>query len=692
VKCLHALCIGTLTLLATLEASASYYVAPNGNDAWSGTLPEPNAGKTDGPLASITRARDIIRTTKSTAGLREPITVLLRGGRYALSEPLVLTPRDSGTSQCPITYAAYPGEKPMLSGGRAIVGWQPAEKGLWKVELPEVKAGKWYFTQLWVNNERRARPRAPKDGLFAVVDGAQPQTRAIRYKPGDFRETWANRDDIEVVVLQFWTEARLHIANVDAASRTLTFTGGCWRPLTWSTGYYVENVLEALGEPGQWYLDRKTGVLYYKSLPGENMAKAEVIAPVTQQIVRLEGNAEPSQCVEHIVFRGLSFAHAAWKLPPKGLAYPQAEVPVGAAIFAQWTHGCAIENCEIAHADSWGIELGRGCKRCRLVGNSLHDLGAGGIKVGEPCTHDFKDSPEPQDFLYYPSRTYLTDADESLGHTVSDNVLTDGAKTYFGAPAIWVGQSSKNTIAHNEISGSWDFGISVGWHWDHTPPNRTRDNLIEYNHVHHVGGLFDSYSIYMLGIQPGTVVRNNLVHHGTGFGITFDAATSAVLVENNVVHHQKGGALCFNWYCLGNVAQNNIFACNGETQMTRYGDPPKNEDTNCNILQCNIVYWNGGRLFREKRWENYRMVLDYNLYFDASGAPVRFMDMSLDEWRKKGAIDELQTEGLDTHSLVADPLFVNLEQDDYRLKPESPALKLGFRQIDLSGVGPRKQN
>jgi hypothetical protein len=681
---------GALLLQTMSHALAAYYVAPNGNDGWSGKLPEPNASGTDGPLASLGRARDLIREMKSAGGLKEPITVHVRGGRYAMAEPLVFTPQDSGTPQYPITYAAYSGERPILSGGRAITAWKPAENGLWKAELPEVKAGKWYFTQLWINGERRVRPRCPKEGTFAVVEGAEPQTKAIRYNPGDFHETWSNREDIEVIVLQFWTEARLRIADVDPQSRTVTFTGSCWRPLTWSSGYYIENVFEALGEPGQWYLDRKTGVLYYKPLPGEDMAKAEVIAPVTEQIVRLEGNAEPSQCIEHIVFRGLSFEHAAWKLPSQGLAYPQAEIPVGAAICAQWARKCAFEDCEIAHADSWGIELGRGCKQCRLVGNTIHDVGAGGIKIGESCTRDFEDSPKEQDFQYRPPRTYLTDAEESSGHLVSDSVLSDGARTYFGAPAIWVGQSGHNTISHNEVTGPWDFGISVGWNWESTPPNRTRDNIIEYNHVHHVGSLFDSYSIYLLGIQPGTVIRNNLVHHGTGFGIAFDAASGAIHAENNIVHHQRGGALHFNWYCLGNVVENNIFALNGEAQMTRYGDPPKNEDTNCNVLQCNIVYWNGGRLFKEKRWENYRMVLDYNLYFDASGAPPTFLGMSLDEWRKKGVLDEQQKMGLDTHSLVADPLFVNPEQDDYRLKPESPAWKLGFQVIDLSDIGPRK--
>jgi hypothetical protein len=103
VRFLHTLfCTGVLVLLTTCEASASYYVATNGNDAWSGQLPEPNAVGADGPLASLGRARDLIRATKSAGGLKQPITVFVRGGRYALAEPLVLTPEDSGTAQCPI--------------------------------------------------------------------------------------------------------------------------------------------------------------------------------------------------------------------------------------------------------------------------------------------------------------------------------------------------------------------------------------------------------------------------------------------------------------------------------------------------------------------------------------------------------------------------------------------------------------
>ncbi len=101
-----------------------FYVAPNGNDAWSGAIPAPNRTKTDGPFATLARARNAVRALKRKQGgaLKQPATVFLRGGTYFLSEPFVLTPEDSGTAACPVTYAAYKNEAPSLSGGQVLRG------------------------------------------------------------------------------------------------------------------------------------------------------------------------------------------------------------------------------------------------------------------------------------------------------------------------------------------------------------------------------------------------------------------------------------------------------------------------------------------------------------------------------------------------------------------------------------------
>ncbi len=192
------------------------YVSPAGNDAWSGKLAEPNSAKTDGPFATLVRARDAIRSMQTSKPLPQPVTVYLRGGVYALSAPLVFLPGDSGTVKCPITYAAYPGEKVVLSGGRAITGWKKAAQGgqenpLWTAEVPGVKEGEWYFHQLFVNGQRRQRARSPNTGFFHA-EGQFLAGNPARFKfhPGDIHAVWAEQGDVEVVGLEKWAEFRMH--------------------------------------------------------------------------------------------------------------------------------------------------------------------------------------------------------------------------------------------------------------------------------------------------------------------------------------------------------------------------------------------------------------------------------------------------------------------------------------------------
>lgn len=123
----------------------------------------------------------------------------------------------------------------------------------------------------------------------------------------------------------------LRIKHIDEENHVVVFTGGSWRPLTWSNGYYVDNVKEGLAAPGAWYLDRKQGVLYYHPLPGEDMTKVEVTAPVAEQLVRLEGDVEAGKLIQGVTFRGITFRHTTWTIPETGYAQPQAEIVPPAA-------------------------------------------------------------------------------------------------------------------------------------------------------------------------------------------------------------------------------------------------------------------------------------------------------------------------------------------------------------------------
>jgi hypothetical protein len=300
------------------------------------------------------------------------------------------------------------------------------------------------------------------------------------------------------------------------------------------------------------------------------------------------------------------------------------------------------------------------------VGNHIHDVGAGGIKIGEPENRE-------------------KDADEAGRTVLTDNHIHDGNQVYLGAPAVWIGQSGGNLVAHNEIHGAWEWGLSVGWNWEYVPPNRARDNRLEYNHLHHLGEseLGTHGVIYCLGLSPGTVIRNNLIHDisGGGYGIILDQGCCGVLVENNLVHHADGG-FCSNFHCIGNILLNNIFALTRQAQMHRYGDnPPGGFQLANNHIYCrNIGYWKEGQFEPRDDWLDFGVVQDYNLYFDARGGPVTFLKYSFEEWKAKG---------LDGHSLLADPLFVDPDHGDFTLQPGSPAFQLGFRPIDVSGVGPR---
>ena len=103
-----------------MDLKTTLFVSKEGNDTWSGKLASPDKERTDGPLATLEKARDNARLVIEK-GLKEPLTVMVREGKYFLNETLHLGPEDSGTKKFPVTYTAYPGEKVILSGGKLLL-------------------------------------------------------------------------------------------------------------------------------------------------------------------------------------------------------------------------------------------------------------------------------------------------------------------------------------------------------------------------------------------------------------------------------------------------------------------------------------------------------------------------------------------------------------------------------------------
>ncbi len=605
-----------------------------------------------GPIRSLGEARDAARA-KRRAGRSGTITIRIADGVYRLSETLVLTPEDSDT-----VWEAAPGARPLISGGQVIGGWKKGAGSIWTAPARGLA-----FRQLFISGRRAQRARTPNFGFYRM-DGASPQDKPLRvhFRGSDIRKAWADAGNVEVVGLLAWADFRMPIVAVDEAAHLATLTLDP-RPSNKEADarYYIENAPDGLDTAGEWYLDRKADTVSYWPVAGENMQSEEVVAPVLVTLVRLEGRPEANEFVHNVTFRGLAFAHAAWSMPEKGFADTQAATPAPSAIVGVGAVDYTIEKSTVAHSGGYGIFFGRGSKRNKVLATELFDLGGGGIKLGEP-------------------QQFAGEREQNFENTIADNHIHDAGLVYAPAVGIWVLQSGRNQIVHNHIHDLFYTAISVGWTWGYGA-NQSKANIIEYNHLHDIGKemLSDMGGIYTLGMQPGTRIRNNLIHgiasftYG-GWGIYPDEGSTEMLIESNIVYNCKSAGF-HQHYGRDNTVRNNIFAFNRENQLMRTRAEPHRSFS----FERNIVYFDQGRLLGSN-WTGDGFAMKSNLYFDTRGADIRFAGKSFAEWRAGG-----QDEG----SAIADPLFVNASKFDFRLRPESPALKLGFVPIDMSAVGPR---
>lgn len=660
--------ISALTTMSSAEGAVptlKLYVATNGSDTWSGKLAAPNKAKTDGPMATLEGARDAIRKLRGSAG---PISVCIRKGTYFLDKPFELTSQDTGTKDCPITYEAYRTgkgvEQVTISGGRAISGFKPTEingHNMICAPVPGVKEGKWNPDQLFVNDRRADRTRLPKQGWYTIKSAPLGEMwkdgqDSFTFNEGEIKASWHNLSDVEVHAFTLWVDYRLPIKSVDETNHTVSLTkkSRFWLgrdfDRTKFARYCLENVLEALDTPGQFYLDRSAGKLYYYPRPNENWQKTQFVAPALETLVHFAGT--DAQPVEYVTLRSLHFSHTQHPLPEDFSGSGQAAVEVPAAIIVDRAGKCEIDHCEISHIGTYGVEFNINCVDCAIRACKISDMGAGGVKIN-----------------HYSQRI-----------TVADNEIADGGKIFAEGIGVWIGSSPHNKVVHNHIHDLNYTGISVGWSWGYGKSNAF-DNLIASNHIHHVGRglLSDLAGVYTLGISPGTVIRNNLIHDAEsfsygGWGIYTDEGSSNILIEDNVVYRTKSGGF-HQHYGQNNSVTNNIFALSREQQLRR----TRSEAGHSFDFERNIVYYDSGNLL-DVAWNDDNYEMDNNIYFDASGRPVMFSGASFTDWQKRH----------DQHSLIADPLFEDPQKADFRLRPDSPAFKLGFRQIDVSKVGPRE--
>jgi hypothetical protein len=685
------------------------YVSTNGNDGWSGGFAEPNSGKSDGPFATLLRARDEIRKLKADGELKGKVTVYVRDGIYELSEMLKLDEKDSGTDDSPVVYRAYKNEKPTIIGGKKISDFTVYKDKILKADVRKQGFENVYFRQLFCNGKRMNLARYPNfdhnnpygggwtyaDGkpvpIYAEVPGENNHT--LQYKEQDARN-WSRPEEGEVFVFPRynWWNNIVRIKSIDRENRIVTLVNDCSYPIRPTDRYYFQNLFEELDAPGEWYLDKETWTLYFMPPDDVDPAKMTVYAPTMRTILELNGT-------ENVIFQGFTF-----------------ECCEGTAITLSNTKNCLIAGNVIRNVGDYrgsGVSVNGGSKN-GVVGNDIYEIGSHGVSIsgGDRITLTPAENYADNNYIHHVGVFYKQGVGIALdgcGNRASHNLIHDG-------PRMGIMFSGNNLI-------------------------------IEYNHIRHVNlETADTGAVYTGGrdwiSSRGTVIRYNYFHDILGYGqedgkwvsphyawgVYLDDNAGGIDVIGNILARCIRGLVHLH-NGRDNLIENNVLI-NGRLQQVEYNGwtnkhpywqshlgtmvegyesvkdqsawkNMRNMDIHPNnavlpdglimtgnVFRRNIVYYTDPQAklmslrtvpFDHNEW-------DSNLYWH-QGLPL---NIPLKDVPESEEWEAWQKMGKDQHSIVADPLFVDPKNDDYHLQADSPAFKIGFQPIPIDKIGPYK--
>ena len=660
-----------LFILLSLKAfPVTIYVAPSGNDANPGTI--------DRPFATLAAAVNHARDLRKSREIAEPVEIIVEEGTYVLSEPLQFTQDDSGTVDSPLIIKGKAGSTPVLMGGVTLAKFEKVTKSLWKTHIPEIARFGGSVSQLFVNGERAIRARTPdKDHLFKTKSASETKTDTSANSRNrtavqriDMTTEQLNVlnsipfDQISDVIINIhhaWDRTRKYIWAFSPSDSAVFITGRQmhrWNTLDNTSQFYFENSKAFLDSPGEWFSEQD-GTLYYVPREGEETETSIAIVPVTDHLIVIRG--DEGNKIKNIRFENLAFRYSRYVMPRQGNEPSQAAAFTEAAVMVDYAQNIQFENCEIAHTGTSGIWFRTGCTDCIITHCYLHDLGVGGVKIGERSTPQNENSA-------------------TRNITVHNNILRSGSHEFPTGVGVIIFHSGDNIISHNEIADFGYSGISVGWIWGYKESAAVRNKII-YNHIHHLGWgeLSDMGGIYTLGPSEGTVISNNVIHHiysygYGGWGIYPDEGSTGILIENNLVYRCKSSGF-HQHYGKENIVRNNIFAMQvkGQLEASRLENHQSFSFTN------NIVFFGQGNLVGQHGWKHVKFYSDYNCYWDTRTANIDFEGMGFDEWKT--------TTGKDQHSVIADPGFVDPGAYNFEITNQSVVSAIDFKPFDYSKAG-----
>ncbi len=501
------------------------------------------------------------------------ITIRLRQGMYFLNEPLLVRPEDHG-----VTFLGDDGA--CISGGIKIEGWH-AEGKLWVADVPDFNGRPLEFRQLWVNGKKAVRARDVVD--FEEMNRIISVDKAHReiWVPAKAVKSVVNEPYAEMILHEMWCVSVLRIKSIrfcgDSAAVSfhepesrIQFEHPWPSPMVTDDGhnspFYLANALTLLDKPGEWYYDVRTLKLYYMPHEGGQISTAEVIAPMMETLVVVEGTADDR--VNDVCFRNVIFSHTTWRRPSY---YGHVPLQAGmyltdayklrpqmvrennhkldnqgwlgrasAAVQVEWAENIRFEECGFSHLGGSGLDFVIGDTDCEVNHCSFQDISMNGCVVGSfsPVGYETHRPFNPSD-----------DREICRGTTIRNSFFRDVTNDDWGCVAIAAGYVAETNICHNEICDVSYTGISLGWGW-----NRDKvcmhDNRVQYNLIHHYARhMYDVAGIYTLGNQPGSIISNNIVRdiysptyvHDPNhwFYLYADEGSSNILVRDNWCPEEK---------------------------------------------------------------------------------------------------------------------------------------------------------
>ena len=669
---------------------------------------EAGNGTIESPYSSIQSAYDAVVNLKACGLLTLPVTIYVHEGVYHVQKAL------SFKENLPVTIRPYQNDQVIIDGGVEITGWKQVtlnKKKVFRAVLPE-NINPEEINQFYVNGELRQLASVPKaPDFFRVTDEpgsswypAEGKENVFHYDGNDFDSSWYDIENILVIMPHLWAEERGKIQSVDTETKTINLcTDMIHSPQNNRSEYRFYNVREALTEAGEYYIDRLEKAVYYIPVKGETLKNIQAVIPVTGSLVNIYGAKWLT--LDHLQFRHgggfYPYAEIMFDLRDgsnientalgymrlkrgcrKFLESSQASIQVPGVIMFNNAENCTITNCNIYNSGWYGTAVTCGCKNIRLENNEMHHLGAGGVRIGGGrWLHVVEDG----------HKEMLT------SHVVvKNNHIHDCCEIFLSAVGIIITDAKSCLVENNHIHDLYYSGISCGWTWGFKP-QITAENRIIGNHIHDLGKgiISDMGGVYLLGVQPGTLVADNVIHdiqcrYYGGWGLYTDEGSSHIVLEHNLVYNCSCEAY-HQHYGRENIVRENVFAfCKDAmiavTNLRQDGyESPGPHYRKAISFYRNLLINDGKPFYRfcdvGQIFSNNMIDSENNIfcdYTDAESVFIQYPCVENNEWiTKKIDLKAWQKQGYDIcGKMIDDPGFKDVKKRDFRLKKNSVLLDL----------------